>query len=191
MISHLKGTVSHIDSKYLVLDVNSVGYKVYCTSDTLASAIKGSEVEVWTHLAVREDALDLYGFSSLQELGFFELLITVSGIGPKTALGVLNTASIESIHVAVESGDTSHLTKVSGLGKKLAEKIVLELRDKLDGVAGTTDKARSMSKDADAIEALKSLGYREGEARDVLKKMDKSISDTGEKIKMALKILGR
>ncbi len=192
MISRLTGTIAHIDLKYIVLDVHGVGYKVATTADIMSKIGKDEkEVTVWTYLAVRENAMDLYGFLSLAELNFFELLITISGIGPKTALGILNVASVHAIETAVQTGDTSHLTKVSGIGKKVAEKIVMELKDKVTTVAHTPESEKAMRGDADVLEALKSLGYRDNESRDALKKIDKSIKDTGAKIKEVLKILGK
>lgn len=210
MISRLTGTIAHIDPKYLIIDVGaegqSVGYKVFTTAD-LSSKLPAAAFEkngtpapvtLWTYLAVREDALNLYGFISHAELAFFELLITVSGIGPKTALGILNVASVHTLTNAIESGDTSLLTKVSGIGKKNAEKIVLELKEKIEAISltlggRTPEQAAEMTAtargDADVLEALKSLGYREGDARDALKKIDKSITNTGAKVKAALKIL--
>jgi Holliday junction DNA helicase RuvA len=199
MISRLTGTVVHTDLKYVILDVGGVGYKIHMTLGT-ASGIKGS-VTLWTHLAVRDDAMDLYGFKTLSELQFFELLISISGIGPKTALGVLNVASIEAIDNAIRTGSTAHLVKVSGIGKKMAEKIVLELKDKLGviGMAGHSEEYAStlqseMKNDADALEALKALGYAPAESREALKdlaKISPQIKDTGEKVKAALKLLSR
>ncbi|HEY0220641.1 MAG TPA: Holliday junction branch migration protein RuvA [Candidatus Paceibacterota bacterium] len=185
MISHLRGNLLDQDLKSVVLDVGGVGYKVY-TNIALLNTKKGSPLEFWTYLAVRENALDLYGFQSKEEINFFELLITVSGIGPKSALGILSVASLSNLRHAIASGDTSHLTKVSGIGKKNAEKIVLELRDKLEGLV--TDLSQSVSHDVDALEALKSLGYPEREAREALKKVTDS-KDTGDKVKKALKLL--
>lgn len=185
MIGHLKGNVLSQDLKSLILDVNGVGYKVFTNTPLLASQI-GQPLSLWTYLAVKENALDLYGFSTQDELHFFELLMTVSGIGPKSAMGILSAATLANLRHAISTGDTSHLTKVSGVGKKNAEKIVLELKDKLDGL--TVDITVSMSSDVDALEALKSLGYGEREARDALKKVS-DISDTGEKVKKALKLL--
>lgn len=215
MISRLTGTIVHTDLKYVVLDVGGVGYKVFTTADLASRIGRGGEmakaldgqVTVWTYLAVRDDAMDLYGFPSLSELNFFELLIGISGIGPKTALGILNVASVGAIDSAIRSGDASHLVKVGGLSKKMAEKIVLELRDKVEDMpefgetsTGTDEEnasARSKMKevlksDSDTMEALKSLGYSPAEARDAVKQLDKSLKNapTGEKVKAALKILG-
>lgn len=188
MISVLTGTIVHKDIRFFVIDVSGVGYKVSTTTANIASLKNEEKVTIWTHLAVREDALDLYGFKTKEELDFFALLITISGIGPKTALGVLNVASPSVIREAVFSGDTSYLTKVSGVGKKMSQKIVNELKDKFD--AGEFEgESASLSKDADILEALKSLGYPERDAREAIKKISKDSEKASDRIKEALKIL--
>jgi Holliday junction DNA helicase RuvA len=122
-------------------------------------------------------------------MNFFELLLDVSGIGPKGALGILSIASIDSLQRAIATGDIGYLTKVSGIGRKTAEKIVIELRDKLKGYAGVEGTAGGLREESDMIEALKSLGYSQNEARDALKQIPSSITDMNGKIKEALKIL--
>jgi holliday junction DNA helicase RuvA len=191
MISRLTGSIVHTDPKSIVLDVGGVGYKVFISPDIFLKIDKKSPLTLWTYLAVRENALDLYGFISLAELNFFELLITISGIGPKTAMGILNVASVHSLETSIQTGDTSHITKVSGIGKKVAEKIVLELKDKVTTTAHTPEQAQTMKNDSDVIEALKSLGYSQSEAREALKKLPKTLTKTNDKIKEALKILGK
>ncbi len=192
MIGRLTGNIAHTDSKYIILDVNGIGYKVATTIDIMSRLGKeDGKVTLWTYLAVKENALDLYGFSSPQELDFFELLITISGIGPKTALGILNVASINALETAIQTSDTSHLIKVSGIGKKVAEKIVMELKDKIDKISHTPESKHAMREDADVVEALKSLGYSQNESREALKELPKNIVKTGDKVKEALKILGK
>jgi Holliday junction DNA helicase RuvA len=134
---------------------------------------------------VRETALDLFGFIDKETLELFELLITISGIGPKTALGILNVASPSMLRQAVAEQDTSYLTRVSGIGKKNADKIILELKDKLV----VTESDIDLRGEGDALEALVSLGYSERDARDALKKVSKDVSDTSERVKLALKQL--
>ncbi|MBU6370646.1 MAG: Holliday junction branch migration protein RuvA [Patescibacteria group bacterium] len=187
MIAKLEGIVWDANPKFLTVGVGGVGFKVYATNETKSVAQKGANISLFTHLAVREDALDLYGFLSEEELDLFELLIGVSGIGPKTALGVLSASSPVAIRTAVASGETAHLTKVSGIGKKIADKIVLELKDKI----GASGSGEALSGDIDAIEALQSLGYSHADARDALKKISKEIAKTGDRVKAALKILGK
>lgn len=188
MIAFLRGNVTEIGNRYAVIDTGNIGYKVFITDDTALSLKPQSETTLWTYFAVRENSQDLYGFLSRKERDFFELLISVSGIGPKTALNILSLVASDTLANAVRTGSTSHLVKVSGIGKKTAEKIVLDLKDKIGGFGGT-EMEREMSSDSDTIEALKALGYDTGDAREALKKIDKSISDTGAKVKAALKLL--
>ncbi|HVT75159.1 MAG TPA: Holliday junction branch migration protein RuvA [Candidatus Paceibacterota bacterium] len=188
MIAHIKGTVIDKEERSLVVDVNGIGYKAFVTAGTIEKAREGSEIGLWTHLAVREDAHTLFGFPAKDELNFFELLISISGIGPKTALGILNVSSVANIRKAVSTGDTSHLTKVSGVGKKIADKIVLELKGKFDA---ESDGGISLRDEVDALEALKALGFKHNEAREALKQVEESVTDTGQRVKKALKILGK
>ena len=193
MIAQLTGRITYVDERFIILNTGGaeggVGYKVSLTADTIDTIQKETGVvSLWTHLAVREDAMDLYGFRTHEELSFFELLISISGIGPKTALGILNIANIPTLKKAVLTGDPSYLTKVSGIGKRNAEKIVVELKNKL--VSSEEEQREAMQDHGDAIDALKAIGYNEKEARDALKKVPAEITDTGEKVKQALKILG-
>lgn len=191
MIGTISGTVRHKDIHTLIVDVSGVGYKVYATTDTTLEAVQGEAIFLWTYLSVKENALDLFGFLDKESLDVFELLIGISGIGPKTALSILSVASPEMLRQAVASEDTTYLTKVSGIGKKNAEKIVLELRDKLVTTSG--DKRSDMRAEGDVYEALRSLGYDERDIREVLKKMPKGDTHKSEsasdKVKHALKLL--
>ena len=191
MISKVTGTVSGINEKYAVIDVGGLGYKVFMMPDTLAKLREGDHASLFTYLAVRENALDLYGFTTSDELSFFELLLDVSGIGPKSALGILSVASTEALTQAIGTGDTSYLTKVGGIGRKTAEKIVLELRDKLKGNVNHKETSGALRTESDIMEALKSLGYSQNEARDALKEVPADIVGTNARIKEALKILGK
>ncbi len=182
MIGSLRGKTILKTDKFLVLEVGGVGYKVNVSPDTLSKV--GQEAFLFTHTHVREDSLDLYGFLEQQELNFFEMLLNVSGIGPRSAIAILGIASIETLRRAIGTGDVSYLTKISGIGKKTAEKIVIELRDKM----GEEKEGTSLQGELDALEALKSLGYSQNEARDALKKT--SSGTTNQKIKEALQILG-
>ena len=190
MISSLSGQIISKDSRSVILNVSGVGYKIAATSDTLARLKLGENATLWTHLAVRENAMELFGFLERETLNFFELLITISGIGPKTALTILSVASPEVIRQAIVSGDTSYLTKVSGLGKKKADKIVLELQDKI-GALPLQESGGKPNEDVDVVEALKALGYSQESARESLRKLDKNITGAGERIKAALKFLGK
>src|SRR3989344_6054752 len=188
MITHIQGIVLDKAERSAVIIVGGLGYKVFLTGTTMEKLQKGKEISLWTHLAVREDSQTLYGFPDRDELYFFELLISISGIGPKTALGILNVSTVANIRKAVSTGDTSHLTKVSGIGKKIADKIVLELKGKF---GADEDSGISLRDEVDALEALKAIGFGHKEARDALKEVDVSITNTGERVKKALKILGK
>lgn len=193
MIASLKGTIIYTDAKYAIIETGGVGYKVFLTADNIHNMKIGNTTSLWIHMVVRDDAMDLYGFASKKEKDFFELLISVSSIGPKSAINILGLVHIDTLASAIRSGSTTHLVKVSGIGRKTAEKIVMELQDKLGGISsdGGAESVAGMSSDMDAIEALKALGYEADEAREALKKIDKKIEDTGAKVKAALKILGR
>ncbi|MDO8575444.1 MAG: Holliday junction branch migration protein RuvA [bacterium] len=198
MISYLKGQIVRESDKYIVLNTGGVGYKIHITPDTVMSLqkIKGLskadlETSLWIHTAVRENSIDLYGFIESNELEMFELLITISGIGPKTALGIMSSASVEALENAILNEESGNLIKISGIGKKNAEKIVMELKGKVISDAGSMDRAKKEVKDSDVLEALKSLGYSPYESREALKNLPKEISGTNARIKEALKLLAR
>ncbi len=188
MIGYIRGTVHAVRPAFLIVDAQGVGYKVFTLKETLARAKEGTW-GFWTHLAVREDALDLYGFTDEEELRFFELLLTVSGIGPRSALGILDIASVETLKSAIGAGNAGYLTNVSGIGKKTAEKIVLELKDKVKG--GEFSSAGALKGDEEALEAMRSLGYSAAEARDVLRKVPPEVESGSARLREALKLLGR
>lgn len=188
VITHIQGKILDKQERAVVIEVNGLGYKVFATAASLEKMREGGEASLWTHMAVREDSQTLYGFPSKDELGFFELLISISGIGPKTALGILNVSSVANLRKAVSTGDTSHLTKVSGVGKKIADKIVLELKGKF---GAEEDSGISLRDEVDALEALKALGYGHKESREALKAVEQTVIDTGERVKKALKLLGK
>lgn len=190
MIGRLTGSVVVREGTYAIIDVGGIGYKVFASKETLVELgqKKDSPVSVWTYLAVREDALDLYGFIEKDSLRFFELLLSVSGIGPKSALAILNIAPVKTLESAIASGDPSHLTKTTGIGRKKAEKIILELKDKIEMLEGEIDAHREAE---DVMEALQALGYSRRDAQEALKKIPKGTASTEVKIKEVLKLLGK
>ena len=185
MIGSIKGKIIFKTGKFIIIETSGVGYKINISPDTLSKIQKENDVFLFVHTHVREDAMDLYGFLDHQELEFFEMLLNVSGIGPRSALAILSIASIETLKKAISTSDTSYLTKISGIGRKTAEKIVIELRDKM----GEEKEGTSLQIELDALEALKSLGYSQNQAREALKKVSAEV-DTNTKIREALKILG-
>jgi holliday junction DNA helicase RuvA len=159
-----------------------------------AELVSSSEVELYLHDHIKEDARDLYGFKSLDELEMFELLLSISGVGPKSALGIMAIANVEELKLAIASGDVAMLNKVSGIGKKTAERIVLELREKIATInfeAVATGTASAVSAQSDEIDALISLGYSLQQAREALKQVDATVTKSGERVREALKYLAK
>jgi holliday junction DNA helicase RuvA len=187
MIGSLEGIVSWKDERTIILSVGGVGYVVFATPGVLARANTDERLFVFTHMAVREDALDLYGFLSREELTLFRLLIGISGIGPKSAQNVLSLADTPTLLRAIGSGDSVYLTKVSGVGKKLAEKIVHELKDKVAtlGIVDTPDSA-----EIEALEALEVLGYAAKDTRELVRTLASTHITTEAIIHQALRELG-
>lgn len=188
MIGKIKGKVLYKENVWLILDTGNVGYKVFVEKDLHSQAKESEELSLWTYLSVRENALDLYGFKTTEKLKLFELLISVSGIGPKSALSILDVASPSSLRQAVVSGETSPLTEVAGIGKKNAEKIIIELRGKLKLKEG--EVLNTENSDTEVYEALTSLGYSAKDARNVITKIPNKDENTQNRIKAALKIIG-
>lgn len=187
MIASLSGTLLAITDKYLIIEVAGIGYRVFVTAETLLKHAVGSSLFLWTAHIVREDAAELYGFENMEDQDLFEMLRSVSGIGPRSALGVMNVATRGTIARAVHTNDVGYLTKISGIGKKTAEKIILELRDKLDH--DTSDDSLSGAHN-DTIDALIALGYSEAQSREALRGLDPAL-DTQTKIREALRMLGK
>lgn len=190
MIAHLSGTALVSRPGFLVLDVGGVGYRVHVTERARTGISTHDELSLYIHTAVREDSLNLFGFPSYEELELFELLIGISGIGPRSALGIIGLESVETLVSAIAAGDVAYLTKVSGVGKKSAEKIVLELQDKVAALPRTERKAVHQDEE-DMLEALRTLGYRADEAREALRRVPDDIADQGARIKEALRFLSR
>jgi len=189
MFAKLKGKIEYIKDSYVVVDVNGVGYKVFSTPYVMGKIAGQSDVDFFIHTYVREDILALYGFLTLEDLEMFELLISISGIGPKAAMGILTIADVKTIRTAILNEDPSVLTKVSGVGKKTAERVILELRNKISGLS-EGEKSDVMA-DSDALEALTSMGYSVFESREALKMVSLEIKDVSERVKLALKNLGK
>ena len=192
MIARIEGKIITVSDKSLIVDVHGVGFRLYVPIDTIArnSERAGESISLLTHLNVKEDALDLYGFETGDELRFFEMLISVSGVGPKSALSIVSIGAIDSLKKAIASGDTGYLTKVSGIGKKTAERIVIELRDKL-ALLGHTAEYGELSGETDVIAVLEELGYSREDARRAVKEIPETITGTSARVKWALKILGQ
>lgn len=191
MIRQLTGTVAHITDTSIVVDVGDVGYLVALAHPH--SLNLDESVSLWTHLAVRETALDLYGFLTLDELEIFELLITLPKIGPKSAMTIMHQADIVLLKQAVANDDAGYLAKMSGIGKKTAEKIVMELKDKFELIGGSehTASTTSTGHHSDTIDALISLGYPERDARQAVKNLPPEIENTNDALREALRVLSK
>jgi holliday junction DNA helicase RuvA len=189
VIAKIRGKIAYLRDHYAVVDVSGVGYKIFVTDFAMGKMAGSEETELFTHTHVREDALSLYGFLTLEELEMFELLISISGIGPKAAIGILTIAEPKTIRTAIITEDSSILTRVSGVGKKTAERVILELKNKIADLPGEDQSAARA--DSEAIEALASLGYSVAQAREALKAVPESVSDVSDRVREALKGLGK
>ena len=193
MIGYINGTIQAISGKYAIVDVHGVGYRVTMPAKNLNSIAKiGEQVKLFTHYQTnpRDGSVELYGFTTPEELNFFELLTSVSGVGPKSAQAILASADLQSLQIGIIRGDDNYLRKVAGLGEKTAARLVLELKNKIMS-ADLGVQAAGAGSDGEAIDALVTLGYSQYQARDVLKQVAKTANTAEEKIKEALKLLGK
>ena len=172
MIASVEGTVAAVAADSLVVEAGGIGYRIYTSPAVLASAEPGRRLKLHTHHLVREDAQALYGFRSVDELGFFGLLLTVTGVGPKVALAILGSRPVAELQLAILAGDEAVLTSISGVGKRLAGRIILELKEKVAaagtaaaGVGGAPRGAGGPT-ESDVVAALQALGYTPAEARE-------------------------
>jgi holliday junction DNA helicase RuvA len=187
MLSYVKGRIIKRGGNFVILNNADIGYKIFVGEGAAADLASASEAEFWLYQNIREDANELYGFSNYEKLEMFELLLSVNGIGPKSAMGIMTAINAEELKEAIATGDLAMLTKVSGIGKKTAERIVLDLRDKVGFLVpteGSTAAARG-----DEIDALMALGYSLQQSREALGKIDKSITDSGQRIREALRTI--
>lgn len=190
MIASLSGTVESSGQNSIVITIGGIGLLVHTTARTAHDVTIGDTVSLVTYLAVREDALDLYGFTETRDKEMFLLLLTLPGVGPKTALDLLSRATVDIIVEAVGEENPEHLTRMSGIGKKSAEKIVLGLKDKIGTVAASRSSAKQRT-DADVVEAIMALGYSANEARVASRAVPPDVTDIGERVKKALKHIGQ
>lgn len=188
MIAFLDGKVELVRLGWVILNVSGVGYKVSVGPDLLGRLHEGTPLQLYIYSQYREDAASLYGFESVEELDFFELLISVSGIGPKAAMGILAAASVEKIRKSIVNQDPSLLSSVSGVGKKTAEKVVIELKNKVGSKASIFDTASS-EKVEDVYEALLGLGFKPLEAREAIGKMPDDCVTAESQLKYCLSML--
>lgn len=195
MIGCLIGEVFALEAPTVLLNVNGVGYEIDTPLSTFCQLQKGQKVTLWTHLVVREDAQQLYGFSDAQEKMFFRTLLKVNGVGPKMALGILSTLSVELLIQTVEHDDVNTLVKVPGVGKKTAERLLIELRDRIKTLMHHNNatpnqiapKLSAHSAVAEAEAALQSLGYKPQEAQKAIGAVKNEHTEVADLIRAALK----
>lgn len=198
MIATLRGILIYSDNASIIVECGGVGLKALATTSTLNRLPqKGEEVFVHTYMAVREDAIELFAFSDVDELDTFKMLISVSGVGAKMGIALLSELSASQIVLAISSNDSKTLTRANGVGPKLAQRIVLELKDKVGSLGGEAlelntpvKNTKTLTAQGEAVEALISLGYTKGEASLAVSRLDEGLSSE-ELIKQALKALAR
>ncbi len=194
MIGRIRGDVVATEDEVVLVDVRGVGYEVNVTQTTLANLSATPTVELFTHQAVRDDAITLFGFPSLEERALFRLLIKVSGVGPRVAMAMLGFLPAEALTRCIADGETGLLTKVPGVGKRTAERVIVELKDRLDALPiAARESGGAVAQDhavEDAIRALVGLGWRAAEVRDVVADAHMDGESTEELIRAALRRLG-
>ncbi|MFA5991148.1 MAG: Holliday junction branch migration protein RuvA [Candidatus Doudnabacteria bacterium] len=184
MISYLQGKILEKGLTYMIIENQGLGYKVFVTPEALEHGI-GDTVKFYTYHKISDDGQSLFGLPDFNTLQFFELLITVSGVGPKVALAILSSARVDAVKQAIAGQDAGMFKRISGVGTKTAEKIIVELKDKVLAVSGQGTESSS-----EVFDALLALGYSQREVREVIGKID-STTGQGEQIKQALKFLGK
>lgn len=191
MIAGVNGIIEALGSNWVIVDVGGVSLQVFVPTSTLSTqGVVGQKIRLHTHLHIREDNLTLFGFSSAKEMALFETLLTVKGVGPKLGLAMLSAMEAEQLTMSIASGDAAMLTAIPGLGKKTAERIVLELKDKVSGEWMLTQDLESVQGNSDVLAALTSLGYSVSEATRAVATLPVTQMSLEEKIKTALKYFG-
>jgi Holliday junction DNA helicase RuvA len=197
MIASVEGAVGAISADSLVLEVGGIGYRVFTSPAVISTARPGGRLKLYTHHLVREDQQALFGFRTADELGFFELLLTVTGVGPKVALAIVGSRPVADLQLAIIEQDQAMLVSIPGIGKKLAERIIFELKEKVAaaGVAARTTAGAGGVGEGEVVAALQALGYSLGEARDAsraaLAEPGAADASLEERVKAALRTLLR
>lgn len=196
MFYYLSGIVAHVEPRLAVIDCGGVGYACNTSNNTLAALTKGKEAKLYTHLVVKEDDMTLYGFATREELNLFRQLLSVSGVGPKAALAILSTSTPSNLALSIITGDIKPLTAAPGIGKRIAQRVVLELKDKLAKEQGETLEAYTVPQNGltlpedklgESAAALAVLGYSQSEINQALKGIQTEELTPEQIIKQALK----
>lgn len=188
MIHGLSGKVKRLGLNYVVIDVSGVAYKVYVPINEEHLPREDQDIDLYTYLHVREGGMDLFGFFAEEGLQLFEALISVSGVGPKSAMSILGVGSVDQITAAIAKGEPELLQRSSGVGRKTAERIIVELKDKVVP-SGGREAVRLAESDQDVFEALLSLGYPRRRAETVLREIDSKFTDVRDRLKEALRLI--
>ncbi len=193
MISFVQGKLVSATDKFVILNINGLGLRIFCSANLcqkISLADPNQQIQLFTFLSIKETQWDLFGFETQAELDAFELLISISGIGPKTALNILSVASVEEIEEAIILEDASILSKISGISKKNAQKIIVELKNKVKKISHQGGQKSNLAGEIEVIDALTELGYKLNEIRPILNSLkDKKLS-VEETIRQSLKMLG-
>jgi len=195
VIAFVEGRIAVLSADSVVIAAAGVGYRIFCGPGTLAGLREGADARLYTHHLVRDDLQALYGFRTTEELGFFELLTTVTGVGPKVALAIVSSRPVADLQLAILQGDEGVLTAVSGVGKRLAARIVLELREKVSAAgAGVAAGGATGSAESEVVAALQALGYSSAESREAARGAVAGLpvgASLEERVKAALRVLRR
>jgi Holliday junction DNA helicase RuvA len=191
MIGFLRGKLILLQRPFVIIDVHGVGYKVLVPESVYSKLTKEKEVRIFIYTHVREDAFDLFGFLEAEDLGLFESLLTVSGIGPKTALNIFSFGERKDIIEAIIKGDVTFFTSVPRLGTKNAQKIIIELKNKMGAGQDLDLSGKDLLENAEVVQALKNFGFSVSEAQKAVREVKKDGISTEERIRLALKALGR
>lgn len=189
MIAYLQGKIIKKTNKSVVILTGNIGYEVFLSLKQWEKTLLDKEEEFFIHSYIKEDAFDLYGFKTTEELDFFKKLISVSGVGPKSALNVLALAEVETLKRAITSGDSTMLQQVSGIGKKTAERLVVDLKEKF--IVDLSAASPAADSNQQVVEALLSLGYKQIEAQNILRDLPPGEADLAARIKQALKLINK
>lgn len=190
MISWLSGKIKYKGEKFVILDVGGVGYKVFVSAKTLSKIKEKEKVEFFVYQYLREDTSDLFGFLTFEELQFFEAILSVAGVGPRVGMNILAEAPISEIKRAIVRGDVLFFDSIPGIGRRKAERFILELKDKIE-IVSTEKLQKGEVADRDVVDALVKLGYKKREVQALIRQIPAEICETKEKIKWVLKNLGR
>lgn len=191
MISYLAGKILIKTDRFVILDINGVGYKVFVPERLIEGLEKSQEAKFFVYSAIKDNAWDLYGFLDMAELEFYELLLSISGIGPKTAMNILSGVSVNDLEEAIVLGEEEIISRASGVTKKMAGRIILELKSKVKKLSKSKGERSMVAQEIEVIDALVSLGYKVFEIREAMKNLPKEAVRVEDMVKETLKSLGK